>query len=127
MDKGTRVRIKDSIIFPGVHGTVVSRMAMGEGLPDSIAVELDGHKMSFPYFSVEDNLEELVSITTMPCFQCGKTSTLELPKEKMDELKKPGGALVQDIFPDMPASQRELLISGIHPECWDKIMSEPDD
>ena len=41
------------------------------------------------------------------------------------------GALVQDAFPYLTASERELLISGICPSCWDKMfggdLEEEDD
>lgn len=32
------------------------------------------------------------------------------------------GALVQDAFPNLTPEQRELLITGTHPECWDAMM-----
>jgi hypothetical protein len=31
---------------------------------------------------------------------------------------------VQTIFPYLDASQREVLITGIHPNCWTKLMGE---
>lgn len=30
------------------------------------------------------------------------------------------GALIQDALPDCTADEREFLITGICPECWDK-------
>jgi hypothetical protein len=32
-----------------------------------------------------------------------------------------GGENIQQVFPDMSAEDRELLISGIHPVCWDQL------
>jgi len=32
-----------------------------------------------------------------------------------------GGELVQNAFPYLSADEREMLISGICPECWEKM------
>jgi hypothetical protein len=34
------------------------------------------------------------------------------------------GEATQVAFPNMPADQREMLISGTHPVCWDMMMAE---
>jgi len=34
------------------------------------------------------------------------------------------GELVQNAFPYLSADERELLISGICPTCWDNLFSE---
>jgi len=34
------------------------------------------------------------------------------------------GELVQNAFPYLSADEREMLISGICPECWDKLFGE---
>lgn len=34
------------------------------------------------------------------------------------------GALIQDVMPDVPATSREWLISGICPDCQDSIFGE---
>jgi hypothetical protein len=31
------------------------------------------------------------------------------------------GKYVQDAFPEMSPDEREMLITGTHPECWDKM------
>lgn len=61
----------------------------------------------------------LIDFTTKPCLHCGKSSTLRINAEQLALWNK--GILVQTAFPDMPAPERELLISGTHPECWNKI------
>lgn len=35
-----------------------------------------------------------------------------------------GSRDIQDIFPDMDPSYREMFISNICPECWDKMFSD---
>lgn len=57
---------------------------------------------------------------TTPCFKCGESSELLLPKEGIR--KWLDGAYVQEAFPNESADVRELIKTGIHPECWDKIM-----
>jgi hypothetical protein len=39
------------------------------------------------------------------------------------------GELIQDVFPDMSVNDREMLITGTHPACWDKLFpgEEEDD
>jgi len=34
------------------------------------------------------------------------------------------GENIQHAFPDMSAGDREVLISGTHPACWDKLFGE---
>jgi hypothetical protein len=57
---------------------------------------------------------------TRPCPVCGGTTNLELAKEKFIQWRL-GGAKVQDVWPEMDADTRELLISGTHPACWEKL------
>ena len=37
------------------------------------------------------------------------------------------GKLAQDAFPYLSAEEREMLISGICPECWAEMFSEDED
>lgn len=37
------------------------------------------------------------------------------------------GELVQNAFPYLSADEREMLISGICPTCWDKMFGEDDE
>lgn len=37
------------------------------------------------------------------------------------------GALVQDAFPHLSPSDREMLISGICDTCWDEMLKDADD
>jgi hypothetical protein len=59
---------------------------------------------------------------TRPCVMCGKSSTVDADRAAIDRWK--GGAYIQQAFPDWSADQRELLVSGTHPECWDTLMGE---
>lgn len=70
------------------------------------------------YDKPEPNLVEVIT----HCMTCGVSSSIMMTKEQHDRWK--GGELVQNVFPDMPAPQRELLISGTHPECWERLFKQ---
>lgn len=56
---------------------------------------------------------------SLPCPECGRRSEVEL--DDVAYLVWMNGRHVQDAFPEMSLEQRELLITGTHPECWEKI------
>lgn len=56
------------------------------------------------------------------CPQCGKISTLEMTEEQYRQYKS-GDSYIQDIFPNWSPAIREMLITGICPDCWNKIFS----
>lgn len=53
---------------------------------------------------------------TKACPFCGKVQEVEFPVEGVD--KYMDGALIQDAFPELSASQREILMTGICDDCW---------
>jgi hypothetical protein len=57
----------------------------------------------------------------------GKMNEMDLPvtQEQLNEYYK-GVGLIQDIFPDLTADQREFLITGTTSEEW-KIMFHSED
>jgi hypothetical protein len=59
---------------------------------------------------------------TKRCFHCGQTSLIDLDEDRVQAWI--GGSYVQDVFPEMSVGEREMLISGTHPECWEAIFSE---
>ena len=59
---------------------------------------------------------------TNPCPLCGKTSTVEIEQDKMDRWRQ--GEYVQNVFPEWTADERELLITGTHPKCWDEMFEQ---
>lgn len=52
------------------------------------------------------------------CPFCGKESVVSVFASDYYAWLRSG--LVQDAFPYLSAEERELLISGICPECWEK-------
>lgn len=62
---------------------------------------------------------------TPPCCVCGRSSVAEV---KVDALRAwQAGALVQQAFPDMSPAEREVLVSGTHPDCWQTLMGDEDE
>lgn len=55
-------------------------------------------------------------IVTPACMFCGQVSEVEVPVAAAKALD--AGALIQDALPGAPAPERELVRSGIHPDCW---------
>ena len=54
---------------------------------------------------------------------CGKTFTLAVTEAEYKNWKD--GMLIQDAMPSLGQNDRELLISGTCPECWNAMMAEP--
>jgi hypothetical protein len=53
----------------------------------------------------------------------------ELPvtQEQLDEFDSGSDRLVQHIFPDLSASDREFLMTGLTDDEWDELMQEPEE
>ena len=54
-------------------------------------------------------------IQTSKCVHCGNHGLLEVDDTQWARYAK--GMLVQDAFPGMSADDREMLLTGTHPEC----------
>lgn len=61
------------------------------------------------------NNKEVCVITRCPF--CGRANEVEV--NEMDYLDWSDGELAQVAFPYLSADEREMLISGICPDCWD--------
>jgi hypothetical protein len=71
-------------------------------------------------------MSSTIAVKTKTCSVCGEYEVWSLDRELVDRWQ--GGENIQRVFPDMSASEREILITGIHPDCWDKLFpGEADD
>jgi hypothetical protein len=61
-----------------------------------------------------------VSVETKPCPGCGERGAIEMPEWAY--LQWQSGALLQEAWPEGSPEEREQLITGAHPACWDKIV-----
>jgi hypothetical protein len=64
-------------------------------------------------------------VTTQVCRMCGNRSVLEVDDIGFIRWKQRGENMLQAL-PGLDADQRELLISGTHAHCWEKMWG-PDD
>lgn len=55
------------------------------------------------------------------CPICNRTN--EITVREADVPLWLAGTLVQDAFPYLSADEREMLISGICPDCWENLFS----
>lgn len=56
---------------------------------------------------------------SIKCRCCGKEHILNVANDEYNAYMN--GALVQNAFPTLPPEYRELLISGLCENCWDKV------
>ena len=62
-----------------------------------------------------------VSVATA-CPFCGRANFVEVNENDLFDYED--GGKVQDCFPYLTANEREALISGICPTCWDKMWKD---
>ncbi len=63
-------------------------------------------------------------VVTNPCISCGAVSHVQVDEDKYNEWQN--GKSIQDVWPDKDTNWRELLITGTHGDCWDKMFG-PDE
>lgn len=66
---------------------------------------------------MKTNNKEISIVTRCPF--CGRANFIEV--NEIDYLDYDDGMKVQDAFPYLSADEREMLISGICPDCWNKM------
>lgn len=59
------------------------------------------------------------TIVTQKCIVCNEATTLTVNTVKLRRWQ--AGEHVQSVWPDWSANKRELMITGTHPDCWDKM------
>lgn len=67
----------------------------------------------------------MVKFETKKCIVCRKTSVVELDKHKFVRWIR--GEHAQNVWPEKSADERELLITGTHPECWDTMFPDEEE
>jgi hypothetical protein len=77
--------------------------------------------------------DQPVRVVTPACMLCGRNSgvTLTALEHKRLMARDPDTGrptyLIQDALPERDADFRELVKTGTHPECWDKMFPEEED
>jgi hypothetical protein len=62
-------------------------------------------------------------VLTNSCPMCG-TGGAVVVDEQAYVAWRDNGVLMQDAMPDLTVDERELLISGTHAHCWEKMWAE---
>lgn len=66
--------------------------------------------------------EDTVSVETKPCIVCKQTSKVDVLRSEYKDWQS--GTLIQKAFLKLSPDNRELLISGTHPACWDQLFGK---
>jgi hypothetical protein len=67
-----------------------------------------------------DNLDyKWVEVKTPVCIICGRFETMFVPTIGYNDWR--AGANIQSALPMLSADDREMLITGTHKECWNKM------
>ena len=72
---------------------------------------------------MKKNFHEITVVTYCPF--CGEAHEIEV--NEIDYLDWKDGELAQNAFPYLSADEREMLISGICPICWDSMFGGSDE
>lgn len=68
-----------------------------------------------------------VKLRSKECPGCGDAADLEVSSEGLALWNGGRGAHIQVAFPELPAGDRERLMTGYCPRCWDELFPEEDD
>jgi len=61
----------------------------------------------------------MTTVVAVPCRCCNEVTELKVDFEQFTKWQQ--GELIQNALPELNADQRELLISGTCPTCWDMM------
>lgn len=59
---------------------------------------------------------------TKECIHCGKETEFSVTKDEYQRLFI-DNEYVQSVFPNLSNEEREVMISGTHPECWKEMFT----
>lgn len=87
-----------------------------------IAEHMLGHSVDEATGQTPD--PDLVHVQTRRCVHCGKTGEVVMPRQAFERFE--AGEHVQAAWPQGSAGEREQLINGTHPDCFE-AMFPPDE
>jgi len=67
-------------------------------------------------------MSDTIIVKTKACLVCGNYELWSLNRGAVENWQ--AGENIQSVFPDMSLADREIMISGTHPECWNKLFAE---
>lgn len=84
--------------------------------------------MSFDFdqdhYDFNDDLsvpDATVHVPTKQCVVCGRTGAVTMTASSYERMAK-HGQFIQDAAPELTPDEREQVITGTHPKCWDELM-----
>lgn len=60
---------------------------------------------------------------TPTCIRCGRSEIVIMSVARAKRFASNGPDHIQDIFPNLSIEERELLKTGIHPECYEAMFA----
>jgi len=71
---------------------------------------------------------DYVTLITPECFHCGKPGSVQIESTEYTSgwAKRQAGELIQHCFPSLSSSEREQVLTGTHPKCWDEMFGKMD-
>lgn len=76
-------------------------------------------------FVPKDFDESQAIVVERTCTLCHKTYRVMLDSSK--HARWQAGSYVQTVWPELKPDQREIIINGTHPECFDKLFKSYDE
>ena len=77
-------------------------------------------------FTQKDLLDDSLKIIKNKCLHCGEDNNIYVePTDYLDWSTK--ARFVQSIWPTISAEEREIVISGTHPACWNEMWPDDED
>lgn len=70
--------------------------------------------------------DQMVVVATPVCIWCMQDGTIQMTATHFSAgaSRYAHGAHIQDAFPYLSADEREQLLSGTHPSCWDAMFAD---
>ena len=77
-------------------------------------------------FTQRDTVDTTSKIIRNICIHCRQENRIYVePKDYLDWFNK--DRYVQDIWTTLSQQDREIIISGTHPECWNEMFPDEDE
>ena len=76
----------------------------------------------YNFSSTHSIVEQVILNNT--CIHCGEANQITLDAVALANWRN--RELIQNVFPNLNYQQREIIQTGIHPECWDEMFPKKD-
>ncbi len=77
-----------------------------------------------PFIKLSESRNERTPLV-ITCTSCGKDHHFDVATDSFESWTR--GAFIQDAMPDLSSNDREMFISGMCGECFDKMFPDEED